>query len=76
MASIPYVREIILHPNSGETFMCFGTTRRLFSTVPGSSANNQIAAHINEGATDRRPGTPGQLLGTAAIHFLEGLEKV
>jgi hypothetical protein len=76
MASNGSTREIWYHPNSAQTFLVHGPYRREFVSVGGSTATQQIAAQINQGAIDKRPGAPGQVTGADAVHFLEGLEAI
>lgn len=68
--------QIVQHGNTNQIFAVFGCWRREYVTVPGSTAAQQIAADINQGAIDRRPGAPAQLLGSNATHFLESKEIV
>lgn len=75
MASYAYVREIHYHPNAGLYYLVFGGERVRFVDSGGSTVAQQIATHINEGAIDRRPGAPNQLVGDAAVHFLEALKE-
>ena len=73
MAAInPKEPQIVQHGNTGQIFLIFGNTRREYVSVTGSTAAQQIAADINSGVIDRRPGAPGELLGTNATHFCEG----
>lgn len=72
-------REIVRHGNTGEDFQVFGPFRRLYRNVSGSSAANQIAQHLNDGAVERRPGFPNAvdpLSGNNATHYLEGLQHL
>lgn len=68
--------QIVQHSNTGQIFAVFGPWRREYITVAGSTAAQQIARDITEGAIDRRPGSPNQLLGTDAVHFLESKKIV
>lgn len=64
--------QIVQHGNvTSAVFAVFGPWRRLYADVGGSTKAQQIAEDINQGAIDRRPGSPNQLLGNNATHFLE-----
>jgi hypothetical protein len=68
--------QVVQHGNTGQIFSVFGPWRREYVSVSGSTAAQQIARDITEGAIDRRPGAPAQLLGSDSVHFLESKELV
>ncbi len=76
MPSNASAREIYYHPNAQVYQVVHGIERRTLVAVGGVTVNQQIAALINEGAIDRRPGAPNELLGTPCVQFLESLENV
>jgi hypothetical protein len=75
MASDASKREIWYHSNAQKYFLVTDGERREFTDEgPGLTVADKIAEQINQGAIDKRPGAPGQVLGLDAVQFLEGLE--
>jgi hypothetical protein len=77
MPSNAAAREIYFHPYANVYQVVHGIERRtLVDVVGGPTVAQQIAELINQGAIDRRPGSPNQLLGPNVVYFLEALENV
>lgn len=77
MASDASKREIYYHPNAGVYQVVHGVERRTLVEIAGvATVAQQRAALINQGAVDRTPGSPNELLGNDAVRFLEALENV
>lgn len=79
MPSNASAREIWYHPNANLHFVVHGVHRaRLVdkTAAGGPTVATQIAEQINQGAIDKRPGAPGQVIGSAAVAFLEGLKEL
>jgi hypothetical protein len=53
-----------------------GERREITDQGVGLTVADKIAEQINQGAIDKRPGAPGQVLGTDAVQFHETLELV
>lgn len=76
MPSNPAAREIYYHPNAAVYQVVHGIERRTLTPVAGATVDQQRAALINQGAIDRTPGQPGELLGNDAVRFLEALKNI
>lgn len=77
MPSDPSKRELYFHPYANVTVVVHGIERRTLADVPGGpTVAQQISELVNQGAIDRRPGAPGQLLGPNVVYFLESLENI
>jgi hypothetical protein len=69
-------RELVYHPNAGVYQVVGDISRRTLVATGGVTVNQQITALINNNCVDRRPGSPNQLLGNDAVHYLECFENV
>lgn len=77
MASDASKREIWYHPNAQVYMLVTDGERRVITDQgPGLTVADKITELINQGAIDKRPGAPGQVLGNDAVQFLETLELV
>lgn len=76
MPSNAAAREIYYHPNALVYQVVHGIERRTLVAAGGVTVDQQIAELINQGAIDRRPGAPGELLGNNAVRFLESLKNI
>lgn len=79
MPSNASAREICYHPNAGVYQIVHGLERRTLvdlSASGGPTVAQQIATLINQGASDRRPGSLNPLTGLDAVYFLEALENI